>query len=641
MQKKWLTYGFLALMVAALISLAVLQYQWLGSISEAEKERVEETLGASTENFIADLNRNFGQLKQVFTLQLTSENADITSLLDEAYNEWLGNSIYPGLVDSLYHIRNLNGDAKVFLFSSDPAMLREISAPQHVQSWIGEKRASGQRHAQQIDLISRPDFGEPSFLSVPVQLLDVVTLRNPGSASNLRVNLNIDQMDDVILIQMDDGILKEKLIDDTAKLYFSDSYKDQYVLSIVREEKDDTLRYFTSEETAKLPDPDFKKAFRKLDFSSILVFRENVLEGNLRPRSTLSGLDSLGTALQSIEVTSFRQEESFSITEKRMNGDSMEEDIQSWSYRNHGSSVLDTTITSAFRADLTGPVWELWLSFREGSLDAFVASTRNRNLAISFGILAILGISVVIIVIFSQRSRDLAEKQMLFVAGVSHELRTPITVIRSAAENLSEGVVQDQERRQKYADLMLREGRRLSEMVDQIMEFSGIQSGRRVYQFTEVDTQKFVAHLNEEIRISLEEKSLQLEYTVNTTKPYFIADQDALFLAVQNLIQNAIKFSDSGQTILFRLDDLIYDGKACFRFQVQDFGAGIPEEEQQSIFEPFFRGKLSVENQIKGNGIGLSLVQKVAQAHGGVVLVKSKPGEGSTFSLIIPENHGK
>ncbi len=297
----------------------------------------------------------------------------------------------------------------------------------------------------------------------------------------------------------------------------------------------------------------------------------------------------------------------------------------------------DTTIRTSINSSLASLPWELWLSFKEGSLDAFVNKTRNRNLGISFGILSILGISVVIIVVFSQRSRELAEQQMLFVAGVSHELRTPITVIRSAAENLTQGFVQDEKRKQEYASLMLKEGRRLSDMVDQIMEFSGIQAGKRVYNFAEIEIDGLMNDLLTEYKPVLEDAGIQLEYSFTASTPFIYADRDAIYLSVSNLLSNAIKFSERGQKI--RLGVAETTKKEFLSINVTDEGIGIPAEEQRKVFKPFFRGRTPMENQVKGNGIGLSLVQKVVEAHHGEIRLKSEVGKGSTFIILIPFNN--
>ena len=182
---------------------------------------------------------------------------------------------------------------------------------------------------------------------------------------------------------------------------------------------------------------------------------------------------------------------------------------------------------------------------------------------------------------------------------------------------------------------MLKEGRRLSDMVDQIMEFSGIQTGKRVYHFTQINLEEFFISIKDESRHLLEEKGMHLEYSINTKQGSIYADPDALFLCVSNLISNAIKFSDTSKKIFLKVEDEFLKGEKALRIQVQDYGIGIPDKEQPEVFKPFFRGEKPVNDQVKGNGIGLSLVKKVVEAHKGELLLKSKSGEGSVFTIIL------
>ncbi|MEO9885877.1 MAG: HAMP domain-containing sensor histidine kinase [Balneola sp.] len=635
MQKKWTIYSFLGIMMVALVTLAVLQYHWLGSVSDAEKKRLQENLDASTENFVSDLNRDLSSLNQAFKIQISNNNeVQIEGLLEKSYLNWLSNTEYPQLIDSLFFVQDVYGnDPVVNLFATDPVRLTTIEKPKHLAQWIDKQNSTKKHASSSIDLLRSPDFGEPTLIAVPVQLLDLITIENENSGKNMQVSLNIDQGDDVVLLQLDDNVIKNQIIPEIAKTYFSDSYKDQYNLSIVKEEADEDKMesiYFTTSEDDVIPNPDFKKKLRNFDFTSVFVIQS---ENNISDMNPLfKNLEAFPGKLQSIKIENESSAKGFA-----MSSESSQMRFRSATKDSVFTVKKDTTINTSFSADFTTASWQFWLSFKEGSLDSFVNKAKNRNLIISFGILLILGFCVGMIVLFSKRSQDLAEKQMLFVAGVSHELRTPLTVIRSAAENLNEGVVQTEERKKEYARLMLKEGRRLSDMVDQIMEFSGIQSGKKIYQFSDFEIKDFIEEVNSECRTLLEEQGMTLEYSIHASTGSIFADRDALFLAVGNLIQNAIKFSNGSKLISLKVDDVEFRSKNAIRFQIIDHGIGIPEEEQKQIFEPFFRGKKSVEDQVKGNGIGLSLVQKVAKAHHGDIQLKSKQDHGSIFSLIIPQ----
>ena len=135
----------------------------------------------------------------------------------------------------------------------------------------------------------------------------------------------------------------------------------------------------------------------------------------------------------------------------------------------------------------SGGVWTLKVQHDQGSLDQFVSNMRNRNLAVSFGILGLLAVSTVLIFVLSQRARSLAQRQLDFVSSVSHEFRTPLSVIYSAGENLSDGVIDDPEKISDYGTLIKKEGKKLTGMVEQILEFAGARAGRRKCEFREIE----------------------------------------------------------------------------------------------------------------------------------------------------------
>ncbi|MTI86382.1 MAG: HAMP domain-containing histidine kinase [Balneolaceae bacterium] len=627
MKNKWLTYGFLVLLVTALGSLAVLQYYWLGSVSEAEKSRLKENLGASMENLVVDYNEVFQTLYQSFKIQVNKQDVPYDTLIHKSYRQWLSVTGYPALIDSVYLVDSEAEPSSVYFFDRDSGKLQEYAPSEKVSKWIAEHQDSTGSGSNRLSLMGEPEFGAPTFLSVPIQLLDMITLSKDLTSASTTVNLSIDQLDTYVLLQLNDVVIKEKILPVFASRYLSETYRDQYHLSIVSDNRADSV-YFTTVEEGEIPEADFKQPLSSFSFSSLMILREN----SFIDHTILdSERDTLITTAESIQFKSTYSESDTSGKYVIQAGDSKKSTLQIG-----GPAKLDTSVNASFRGSMASLDWELWLSFKLGSLDAFVTQTKNRNLLISFGILLILGISGVLIVIFSNRSKQLADQQMLFVAGVSHELRTPITVIRSAAENLAEGLVKNDQRREEYAQLMLREGRRLSDMVDQIMEFSGIQSGKKSYQYQEIEIAGFVDQLNKECAPLLEEKKMKLEYSLTIQRNYFTGDAESLSVAIMNLIQNAIKFSFPESDIQLRVTDTVWKGKPCVQFVVQDMGVGIPEAEQSKIFKPFYRGEQAVENQVKGNGIGLSLVTKIAEAHNGKITIESSEETGSIFKLIIP-----
>lgn len=280
--------------------------------------------------------------------------------------------------------------------------------------------------------------------------------------------------------------------------------------------------------------------------------------------------------------------------------------------------------------------WLLRVRHQAGSLDQAVTAVRNRNLAISFGVLLLLGGSVLMLVISTRRAQRLAQQQMEFVAGISHELRTPLTVIRSAGENLTELDNPDPERTRTYGEIISREGRRLSQMVEGVLLFARMQSGRLSYELAPLDPAEVLSQALEASRPLITERDIDLVTEVPDDLPEIHADARALESAIQNLLTNAAKYSPEGSTITVRARAVRDDGARELQVAVADQGPGISSADLPHIFEPFYRGEEAKELQVEGSGLGLSLVKKIMEAHHGDVTVRSRPGRGSTFTLQFP-----
>jgi signal transduction histidine kinase len=289
--------------------------------------------------------------------------------------------------------------------------------------------------------------------------------------------------------------------------------------------------------------------------------------------------------------------------------------------------------------------WRLVAKHEAGSIDAVVDRARRRNLAIGFGVLLLLGLSMGLLVLVAERARALAKRQMEFVAGVSHELRTPLAVIQSAGFNLARGVVGDARRVQQYGTTIQTEGRRLSDMIEQMLSFAGIQSGRKHYEFQPTQMSEIIDRSLAEYAAALDEAGWQVERQIEERLPPVLADAQALESALKNLVHNALKYAAEGRWLRLSARLARNGKKPEVEVTVEDRGPGIDPEDVAHIFDPFYRGQKVVASSIPGAGLGLSLLQRHVQAHGGRVTVKTRPGEGTAFTLHLParstsENRG-
>ena len=279
--------------------------------------------------------------------------------------------------------------------------------------------------------------------------------------------------------------------------------------------------------------------------------------------------------------------------------------------------------------------WRLVVQHQSGSLEAAVGRIRQRNLAISSGVMLLLTFAVVMLAATSRRAEKLAQQQMEFVAGVSHELRTPVAVIRSAAENLASGVVSG-DRVKRYGQMLEGESRRLGDMVERVLQYAGIESG--------FNTAARVPLAPMEIIESAVESALPLvgpgEVTVHREiapdLPPVLGDATALRSAVQNLVANAVKYGGRDRWVSVRAQRVRERRRDEVRITVSDHGPGIPAADLPHIFEPFYRGADAIERQIHGHGLGLSLVRRIVVAHGGQVTVATRPGAGTSFTITLP-----
>ncbi|HZF41592.1 MAG TPA: HAMP domain-containing sensor histidine kinase, partial [Blastocatellia bacterium] len=298
-------------------------------------------------------------------------------------------------------------------------------------------------------------------------------------------------------------------------------------------------------------------------------------------------------------------------------------------------SIADGVTLPMLNRDDAG-AWRLVVKHRAGSLEAAVANARRRNLAISFGILLLLGVSVGFITLSSRRAQRLATQQMEFVAGVSHELRTPLAVICSAAENLADGVIDDRDQIKRYGGLIRDEGRRLTGMVEQVLEFAGAQSGRKSYELRPTELKQVVEDAITACHMQLAEGDFEIERKIAAHLPMVKADAVSLGRAIQNLLSNATKYSGASRWIGLSAESVKTANGEEVQIRVSDRGLGVAPSEHERIFEPFYRGKEAQTAQVRGNGLGLSLVKHIVAAHGGRVSVDSKVGQGSIFILHLP-----
>jgi signal transduction histidine kinase len=277
--------------------------------------------------------------------------------------------------------------------------------------------------------------------------------------------------------------------------------------------------------------------------------------------------------------------------------------------------------------------WEMVVRHRAGSLEAVVAMARWRSLAVTAGVLLLLVVTMGALVRLTRSAQRLADLQMNFVAGVSHELKTPLTAIHTAAYNLRGKLAQNPAQVERYGELIQRESGRLKELVEQVLQFASANAGRVIHEREPVSVERVIEETVEMSRPAIQAAHCTLEKTVDAGLPEVLADALALKSALQNLVANAVKYGAKDESWV-GISAAEADGAVEIR--VADRGPGIPEEEQKHIFDPFFRGKRALQDQVHGTGLGLNLAKQVVEAHGGTIRVESNPGRGAEFIVRLP-----
>jgi signal transduction histidine kinase len=278
------------------------------------------------------------------------------------------------------------------------------------------------------------------------------------------------------------------------------------------------------------------------------------------------------------------------------------------------------------------PKWRLAIGVRNSSIESVAAGSFRNSLLISGIALAILGFGIALTLRATSRQVRLAQMKSAFVSNVSHELKTPLALIRLFAETLELGRVKSPEKANEYYRIISSESRRLTQLINNILDFAKIEAGRKEYQFTPCDVAALVDEVLQSYEYQIKGSGFELTKNIDRTLSPIPADPDAISQALLNLLNNAIKYS----TDVRRIHLTVGARNGYVEIQVADQGIGIPASEHERVFEKFFRVSNGLVHDTKGSGLGLALVKHIVEAHGGRVLLESSPGAGSRFTMLIP-----
>jgi signal transduction histidine kinase len=278
------------------------------------------------------------------------------------------------------------------------------------------------------------------------------------------------------------------------------------------------------------------------------------------------------------------------------------------------------------------PDLTLAIKYRGTTIDAIT----QRFLRTSYIILGVISLLLIAGLFFTFRSvnkaMELAKLKSDIVSNVSHELRTPLSLIRLYAETLELERVPDAEKKLDYYRIIRKESERLTALINNILDFSRIEAGRKEYEFRDTHLPSLVRSTMDAYRYQIEQNGFSYEEHITDDLPPVRVDREAIARSLLNLVNNAIKYSASEKYIAVSL----YRNRDSVNLEVVDHGIGIPRTEQSKIFDKFYRVCDPLCHENKGSGLGLSLVRHIVHAHGGEIAVESTPGRGSKFTIVLP-----
>ena len=627
-------------LLALLPLLAVRQYRWLGQVSEGERELKKNTLTTMARQFCQEFDRELTAINLYFNptpIPFDSKTNQTQEDFAARYRRWRETAARPNLVKEIYQTQTGERAGSLARFNSGTGAFEPGEWPDSM-SKLRERLEENLAGRESLRVMLRESIERKINVRGEGDAPKMVLHLNPGMVDIdlpgliIAVNDNVEEgtipipsQQSFRIIALDADYISREFIPELARRHFGDS-AGEYRIAVTKRGQTDQVVYRSDGGVSEmgLAGGDVTIEFFKIRMEDANKF----LFAHL---PSMHGIAAPGTALQ-LKPQLRRQQIAISVSS----------DIKLGKDKNVSASPNLPTepapygIMRSLLSHNDAGAWRLVVKHRAGSLEAAVTNARHRNLAISFGVLLLLGASVGFIVLSSRRAQRLAKQQMEFVAGVSHELRTPLAVICSAAENLADGVIDHRDQIKRYGGLIRDEGRRLTGMVEQVLEFAGAQSGRMSYELRPTELSQVIEDAVTACHLQLAEGGFEIERKIAANLPLLNADGAALGRAIQNLLCNAMKFSGASRWVGLSVETAkAADGEEV-RIAVSDRGLGIASSEMERIFEPFYRGKEVMAAQIHGNGLGLSLVRHIAAAHGGSVSVESKLRQGSRFTLRLP-----
>lgn len=585
-------------LIVLLCVLAVVQHRWLGAIAEAERGKLREEVAQKSSEIAQDVDRELTRAFLELRLDVRTIAARDGGAFAERFEAWRKDAAHPGLVKDVYVAeRPSQGPSRLLRFDSRARAFVEETWPAALQR-VRAVVEAGDDPAVPLPLPMapgvRPIMAEvPAILSPALDLLVTESHADPKAPRNTQwlgemreLSIRRTGRSPIEIILLDPTSLRDEVVGGAATARLgSDSSFDWAVIR-----NDGTL--VKGVEAGRGGEADAREPLLRL--------RLDDLDRSLL-RGALPGLPD--NVMKSVMESSVRLV-----------------------VRVGGPNGAPHAAASAGAAP-----WTLVLRHKEGSIDAAVNAQKRRNTALSASILGVLGLSAGMVFLSARRLQALATRQVEFVAAVSHELRTPLAVIRSAAENLADGVVQEPGQAKRYGTLIRNESVRLADMVEHVLEFAGADSPARAERGP-IDAGEAARAAVAGMEGLAAERGGAMRLEIEGGPHIVKGDLSHLTRAISNLLGNALKYGGDKPAVALR----VAPAEGGVLISVADQGAGLDAAEIPRLFEPFYRGQRASETQIPGSGLGLALVKRIVESHGGKVSASKEARGGALFTIVIP-----
>ena len=276
--------------------------------------------------------------------------------------------------------------------------------------------------------------------------------------------------------------------------------------------------------------------------------------------------------------------------------------------------------------------WKGAVGLKNTNLDELARNSFLHSAGATLLVLVVLFAGIALTLRATDREARLAQAKSNFVANVSHELKTPLSLLSLFSEILELGRVNSEEKKTEYYRIIRHESLRLNKVIDNILDFSKIEAGRKTYNFVDGDIGDVIENVLSSYRYQILNSGFEIQTNIQPDLPRVLIDRDAMAQAISNLLDNAIKYSREVKQLSITTERRGPD----LSIEIADHGIGIPPAEQAKVFEKFYRVGNGLVHNVKGSGLGLSLVKHIIEAHKGTISVESDVGKGSRFTILLP-----